>query len=64
MIAAAANGADLVGVGGVVNGLTQAIVAGKGYKNFKDLRGATSRCASADFGRHQRVANEFSSKTA
>jgi NitT/TauT family transport system substrate-binding protein len=41
VIAAAANGADLVGVGGVVNGLTQTIVAGKGYKNFKDLRGAT-----------------------
>ena len=41
VIAAAANGADLVGVGGVVNGLTQAIVAGKDYKNFKDLRGAT-----------------------
>jgi NitT/TauT family transport system substrate-binding protein len=41
VIAAAANGADLVGVGGVVNGLAQAIVAGKGYKNFKDLRGAT-----------------------
>jgi ABC-type nitrate/sulfonate/bicarbonate transport system substrate-binding protein len=41
VIAAAANGADLLAVGGVVNGLTQAIVAGKGYKNFKDLRGVT-----------------------
>ncbi len=41
VIAAAANGADLVGVGGVVNGLTQTIVAGKSYKSFKDLRGAT-----------------------
>jgi NitT/TauT family transport system substrate-binding protein len=41
VIAAAANGADLLGVGGVVNGLTQAIVAGKNYKSFKDLRGAT-----------------------
>ncbi len=41
VIAAAANGADLVGVGGVVNGLTQTIVAGKNYKSFKDLRGAT-----------------------
>lgn len=40
-IAAAANGADLLAVGGVVNGLTQAIVAGKGFKSFKDLRGAT-----------------------
>ncbi|MSP37428.1 MAG: ABC transporter substrate-binding protein [Deltaproteobacteria bacterium] len=41
VIAAAANGADLLAVGGVVNGLTQAIVAGKNYKSFKDLRGAT-----------------------
>ena len=41
VITAAANGADLVGVGGVVNGLTQTIVAGKNYKSFKDLRGAT-----------------------
>src|SRR5258706_13071884 len=41
VITAAANGADLVGVGGVVNGLTQTIVAGKSYKSFKDLRGAT-----------------------
>ena len=41
VIAAAANGADLLGVGGVVNGLTQTIVAGKNYKSFKDLRGAT-----------------------
>jgi len=41
VIAAAANGADLLGVGGVVNGLTQTIVAGKNYKTFKDLRGTT-----------------------
>jgi NitT/TauT family transport system substrate-binding protein len=41
VIAAAANGADLLGVGGVVNGLTQAIVAGKNYRTFKDLRGTT-----------------------
>ena len=41
VIAAAANGADLLDVGGVVNGLTQTIVAGKNYKTFKDLRGAT-----------------------
>ncbi len=40
-IAAAASGADLLAVGGVVNGLTQAIVAGKNYKSIKDLRGAT-----------------------
>lgn len=41
VIAAAASGADLLGVGGVVNGLTQTIVAGKNYKTFKDLRGTT-----------------------
>src|SRR5215212_9948919 len=41
VIAAAAGGVDLVGVGGVVNGLTQAIVAGKSFKSIKDLRGAT-----------------------
>ena len=41
VIAAAASGADLLGVGGVVNGLTQTIVAGKNYKTFKELRGTT-----------------------
>ncbi|HEX9145543.1 MAG TPA: ABC transporter substrate-binding protein [Candidatus Binatia bacterium] len=41
MVAAAAAGADLVSVAGVVNGLTQAIVAGRKYKNYKDLRGTT-----------------------
>ena len=40
-IAGAASGADLIGVGGVVNGLTQTIVAAKSYKTLKDLRGAT-----------------------
>jgi NitT/TauT family transport system substrate-binding protein len=40
-IGAAATGADLLAVGGVVNGLTQAIVAGKNYKSIKDLRGTT-----------------------
>jgi NitT/TauT family transport system substrate-binding protein len=40
-IAGAASGADLVAVGGVVNGLTQAIVAAKNYRSVKDLRGAT-----------------------
>lgn len=40
-IAAAAGGIDLIAVGGVVNGLTQAIVAGNNYRSFKELRGAT-----------------------
>jgi ABC-type nitrate/sulfonate/bicarbonate transport system substrate-binding protein len=41
MASAAAGGADLVSVAGVINGLTQAIVAGKKYRSFKDLRGTT-----------------------
>jgi NitT/TauT family transport system substrate-binding protein len=40
-IGAAASGVDLLAVGGVVNGLTQAIVAAKNYKTIKELRGAT-----------------------
>jgi len=40
-IGAAASGADLLAVGGVVNGLTQALVAGRNYKSIKDLRGTT-----------------------
>jgi hypothetical protein len=31
----------LLSVAGVINGLTQAIVAGKKYKSFKELRGTT-----------------------
>jgi NitT/TauT family transport system substrate-binding protein len=41
MVSAAVGGADLVSVAGVVNGLTQAIVAGKRYRSFKELRGTT-----------------------
>jgi len=41
MVSAAVGGVDLVSVAGVINGLTQAIVVGKKYKSFKDLRGAT-----------------------
>ena len=36
-----ATGVDLFSVGGVVNGLTQVIVAGKKYKTYSDLRGTT-----------------------
>lgn len=39
MVSAAAGGADLVSVAGVVNGLTQAIVANKKYESIKELRG-------------------------
>ena len=41
MVSAAVGGADLVSVAGVINGLTQAIVAGKKYKSFKELRRTT-----------------------
>ena len=41
MVSAAAGGADLVSVAGVVNGLTQAIVANKNYASIKELRGTT-----------------------
>jgi NitT/TauT family transport system substrate-binding protein len=40
-IGAASTGVDLLSVGGVVNGLTQVILAGKKYKTYGDLRGAT-----------------------
>jgi len=41
MVSAAVGGADLVSVAGVINGLTQAIVAGKKYKHIKELHGTT-----------------------
>jgi len=41
MVSAAAGGADLVSVAGVINGLTQAIVANKKYQNINELRGTT-----------------------
>lgn len=41
MVSAAVGGADLVSVAGVINGLTQAIVANKKYKSIKELRGTT-----------------------
>ena len=39
MVSAAAGGADLVSVAGMVNGLTQAIGANKKYGSIKELRG-------------------------
>ncbi len=41
MVSAAVGGVDLVSVAGVINGLTQAIVAGRNYQSFKDLQGTT-----------------------
>jgi ABC-type nitrate/sulfonate/bicarbonate transport system substrate-binding protein len=39
LVSAAAGGADLVSVAGMVNGLTQAIGANKKYESIKELRG-------------------------
>ncbi|HWH77230.1 MAG TPA: ABC transporter substrate-binding protein [Candidatus Binatus sp.] len=40
-IAAFERGLDMVIVGGIINGLSQSIMAGKNYKTYEDLRGAT-----------------------
>jgi ABC-type nitrate/sulfonate/bicarbonate transport system substrate-binding protein len=40
-IAAFDRGLDMVIVGGIINGLSQSIMAGKNYKTYEDLRGAT-----------------------
>ena len=40
-IAAFERGLDMVIIGGIINGLSQSIMAGKNYKTYDDLRGAT-----------------------
>ncbi len=40
-IAAFDRGLDMVIIGGIINGLSQSIMAGKNYKTYDDLRGAT-----------------------
>ena len=40
-IAAIEHGLDIVIIGGIINGLSQYIMAGKNYKTYEDLRGAT-----------------------
>ena len=40
-IAAIEHGLDMVIIGGIINGLSQYIMAGKNYKTYEDLRGAT-----------------------
>jgi NitT/TauT family transport system substrate-binding protein len=40
-IAAIDRGLDMVIIGGIINGLSQYIMAGKNYKTYDDLRGAT-----------------------
>jgi NitT/TauT family transport system substrate-binding protein len=40
-IAAIDRGLDMVIIGGIINGLSQSIMAGKNYKTYEDLRGTT-----------------------
>ena len=40
-IEAAERGLDMVVTGGIINGLTQFVIAAKNYKTYEDLRGAT-----------------------
>jgi ABC-type nitrate/sulfonate/bicarbonate transport system substrate-binding protein len=49
-IAAIEKGLDLVIVGGIINGLTQSIMAAKKFKTYNDLRGATFGAISLTSG--------------
>ncbi len=49
-IAAIERGLDLVIVGGIINGLTQSIMAAKKFKSYNDLRGATFGAISLTSG--------------
>jgi NitT/TauT family transport system substrate-binding protein len=49
-IEAAERGLDFVITGGIINGTAQFIIAGKNYKSYEDLRGATFGTASLTGG--------------
>jgi ABC-type nitrate/sulfonate/bicarbonate transport system substrate-binding protein len=49
-VAASEKGLDLVIVGGIINGLTQSIMAAKKFKTYADLRGATFGAISLTSG--------------
>jgi NitT/TauT family transport system substrate-binding protein len=49
-IAAVEKGLDLVIIGGIINGLTQSIMAAKRFKTYEDLRGATFGAISLTSG--------------
>lgn len=49
-IAAVEKGLDLVMVGGIINGLSQSIMAAKKFKTYSDLRGATFGAISLTSG--------------
>jgi NitT/TauT family transport system substrate-binding protein len=49
-VAAVEKGLDLVMIGGIINGLTQSIMASKKFKTYNDLRGATLGAISLTSG--------------
>lgn len=49
-IAAVEKGLDLVMIGGIINGLTQSIMAAKKFSSYEDLRGATFGAISLTSG--------------
>jgi ABC-type nitrate/sulfonate/bicarbonate transport system substrate-binding protein len=49
-VAAVEKGLDLVIIGGIINGLTQSIMAAKKFKSYADLRGATFGAISLTSG--------------
>jgi len=49
-IAAVEKGLDLVMIGGIINGLTQSVMAAKKFKSYGDLRGATFGAISLTSG--------------
>ena len=49
-VAAIEKGLDLVLIGGIINGLTQSIMAAKRFKTYNDLRGATFGAISLTSG--------------
>jgi len=49
-IAAVEKGLDLVIIGGIINGLTQSVMAAKKFKTYNDLRGATFGAISLTSG--------------
>jgi len=49
-LAAVERGLDLVMIGGIINGLTQSVMAAKKFKSYADLRGATFGAISLTSG--------------
>ncbi|MGZ9130366.1 MAG: ABC transporter substrate-binding protein, partial [Candidatus Binatia bacterium] len=49
-IEAAERGLDFIVIGGIINGIAQFLVAGKNYKSYEDLRGATLGTSSLTGG--------------